>query len=151
MKRIAFILILGLPAIGALGGWWVGPFLARTNATVQLADRIWQEDSLGLEARTLESEEFRAGGRSRDELFEGAAQFERRFALGAGALGLWCGVVIALKLLSSTGTPRQDVYDINHAQCVACGRCFLSCPRERLRLKRMRAAKSGVPLAGHPL
>ncbi len=135
-KRLPLVVVLALLAAGPLGGWWAGPSLARVHRTVQLAARIWRQDSEGLEERTLESEAFRATGRPREELFAKAARIERQFALGTAVLGLWCAVVIGLKLLSSSRTPHREIYDIDHTQCVVCGRCFLSCPRERLRLKR---------------
>jgi NAD-dependent dihydropyrimidine dehydrogenase PreA subunit len=127
-------LVLALVVIGPLAGWWAGPSLARAHRTVQLAARIRLEDSEGLDGRTLEGEAFRATGRPPEELFAEAVRIERQFALGTSLLGLWCAAVVGLKLLCSSRTPRRKIYDIDPAQCVACGRCFLSCPRERLKL-----------------
>lgn len=132
-KKLSTILALVALVAMPLGGWWAGPSLARANATVQLAGRIWKEDSKGLTGRTLESETFRATGGTREALFADAGRIERQFALGTAILGLWCAVVIGLKLLYRIRPQRREVYEIDHAQCVACGRCFLACPRERLR------------------
>ena len=128
-----------LPFILALCGYLAGPFFARADGTVQLASRIWEEDSQGLTERTLESEAFRDTGKPREELFSEARQVERRMSVGGAFLGVWCGVVIALKFWGLGRIRRQEEYEIDHAECVSCGRCFLHCPRERLRLKELAA------------
>lgn len=130
---LALVALVAMP----LGGWWAGPSLARVNATVQLAGRIWKEDSEGLAGRTLESETFRAGGRAREDLFADAARIERQFAVGTAILGLWCAVVIGSKLLYRIRPLPREFYEIDHAQCVVCCRCFLACPREKLRRREL--------------
>jgi len=55
-------------------------------------------------------------------------------ALGA-AVGLWFGVVVAAKLVSLSVAAPREKYEVSHAACLSCGRCYMSCPRERARLK----------------
>jgi len=53
----------------------------------------------------------------------------------AGAiLGLWFGLVIALKLISLMHRRERKAYEVDHAACLSCGRCYQWCPRERKRL-----------------
>ena len=140
MRRIALILTLFLPLAGVLLGYMAGPFFARADGTVQLAARIWQEESRGLTERTLESEAFRGTGREPSELFAEAQRIERRLSIGGAFFGAWCGLVIALKLFAAARVPKREIYEADPAECVSCGRCFLYCPRERLRLKNVRRA-----------
>jgi len=129
------ILLLLLPLLGALMGRAAGPFFARANGTVRLAARIWREDTQGLTERTLESTAFRDTGRPREELFAAAERIERQFDLGTALFGAWCGLVVAMKFLGVLMSVPQRTYEPDPANCLACCRCFLSCPVERQRLK----------------
>jgi len=131
-----------MPLIGALGGYMVAPLLARVNYTVSLANRIMAEDEKRVTGETLESEAFRESGVKSEVLFAQAAITRKQIVLGGALLGAWCGIVVALKIFSSLRTAKRDEYDIDHALCVSCGRCFLYCPRERLRLKQLNESKS---------
>jgi len=55
--------------------------------------------------------------------------------VGGLILGLWFAVVIVAKLLSLSVLSERETYEVDHAKCFACARCYLSCPRERARLK----------------
>ena len=134
-RRLLIILVLALPAVCGLAGYFAGPLLAGANDTVRLAERIFTEDSTGLTERTLESEAFRATGQPAEELYAEARLVVRRFAVGGMLLGLWCGAVVSVRLLWAARIPPQEIYDVDTGACVACGRCFMSCPRERLRLE----------------
>jgi len=136
-RRLLTIIVLSLPVMGGVSGYFSGPFLARAHDTVQLAERIWVEDSRGLTEQTFESEAFRGTGRPREELFAEARQVERSFVLGGTLVGIWCGLVVSAKLLSLARVPGREVYDMDPGACVACGRCFMACPQERSRLKDM--------------
>lgn len=129
------VIIALLTVAGALAGYAAGPFLARADGTVRLAARLWQEDSQGLAERTLESDAFRWTGEPTADLLARARSTERRIGRGAVMLGAWCGLVTGLMFFSAGRLGRQDDYQIDHSRCVACGRCFRSCPREHLRLK----------------
>lgn len=136
MKRTFLIVTVCAAVLGALAGWSAGPFFARQNLTVQVAARIALEDSQGLQQRTLESEAFRASGRSRRDLYAEATQVVRQFRIGGALLGAFCGLVLGIKLLGQSRTPRRDIYTIDQDECLSCGRCFIACPHERLRLKK---------------
>ena len=159
-RRLALVLLLVLPPLGALWGTLAGPFFARADDTVTLAARIHAEESQGLKTRTDESERFRRPirayeefyaedredtelpdgerfARARRRLYAKALEVERRFRVGAAVFGAWCALVIALKLLPLASVRPRAAYEIAHAECVACGRCFLACPHERARLKKL--------------
>ncbi len=137
MRKLFWLATLCAAVIGALLGWRAGAFFARENFTVQLAARIAFEDASGTSERTLESEAFRGTERPTTELYAEAAEIERRFRIGSGLLGAFCGLALGFQLLGQTRIPRSRIYFIDQDYCVSCARCFLSCPRERLRLKEL--------------
>ena len=136
-RRLLIIVVLSLPVVCGVAGYFAGPFLAGASDTAKLAERIHEEDSTGLTERTLESEAFRATGRPAEDLYAEARLVEQRFTIGGMFLGLWCGLVVSVRLLWVARVPPQEIYDLDLGACLACGRCFMSCPRERLRLKEM--------------
>ena len=133
-KPLAVTLLLVV--VGGFGGYWAGPFLARTHATVQLAARIAEEDAQNLSEQSLESEAFREAGRlTEEQLFAEAGEIEGRFRYGTVLFGVFVAIAIGLKLIFLAKMPREEFYTIDQEECVSCGRCFMSCPRERLRRK----------------
>lgn len=134
-KAVVFALVFVLPALGAAGGWLAGPTMARLHDTVKLAARIEREDTQKLTERTLESDAFRRTGRPTADLYAEARAVEHSFTIGGLFLGAWCGLVVGVKVFALNRTRVQEDYEVDPALCVSCGRCFLTCPRERLRLK----------------
>ncbi len=132
------LLILALVLVGAACGYAAGPFLARASDTVQLATRVWREEAERLDEQTLETEAWRSTGEALDVLTARARAAERGYLWGGALLGAWCGLAVACRLAAAARTVREDEYHIDHAACVSCARCFLSCPREHLRLKELR-------------
>ena len=116
-RRLLTIIVLALPAVGGVVGYFGGPLLARASDTVKLAERIYEEDSTGLDERTLESEAFRATGQPTEELFAEARGVERRFTVtgdirrGSGCVpGLWTLLHV---LSAGTAAPQGDGQDGN--------------------------------------
>jgi len=69
-----------------------------------------------------------------DAVIAAAQVVRRRVALAAWLFGGWAGLVIGLKLLSLSVRVTRTDYEPDRGACVACARCFLSCPNERVRL-----------------
>jgi len=140
-KKILAIALGILPVLILLGGWGVSRTagkMSRMHPTVKLADRIYLEESGQAKDTTDASAAFRGTGRSVEELYAETASIQ--FAVGRGSwiLGGFLGLVIGLKLIMHcVRRPRTD-YQADKAQCLACGRCFKYCPRERLRLAKLR-------------
>ena len=62
-----------------------------------------------------------------------AAELRRRLTTAGGWFGGWVGLVLGLRLVTlSVRTARTD-FEPDRGACLACGRCYLSCPNERLR------------------
>jgi hypothetical protein len=72
---------------------------------------------------------------------------QKRFGLAGLIFGAWVGLVVGVKLVSlSVRTARSD-WEPDRGDCVACARCFRSCPQELVRLGVMPASE--LPVAGH--
>ena len=130
--RRALALTMVLPVIGAILGACAAPGLALTNPTVSLAARVRFEESSGLAERTKASEAFRENAGSITQLYADAACVRRQFGWGAALLGVWIGLVVACKVWANGRTRPVAVAVVDQANCVSCGRCYASCPRERV-------------------
>ncbi|MBL7223862.1 MAG: hypothetical protein ISS72_08415 [Candidatus Brocadiae bacterium] len=132
-RNRALILLALLPAIGAVFGTGAGPLMARAHDTVRLAERVWRQEATGTKDTSEEVEAFRTTGRPATALFADARAIERRFRVGAALLGAFLGLVIGLKCAGFAAVRCERIYTVHQPDCVACGRCFLSCPREHVR------------------
>jgi ferredoxin len=65
-----------------------------------------------------------------DKISTEAAQIQRKFALASVAFGGWVGLVIGMKLLSLALRRERTDYEPDAGACLACARCFESCPNE---------------------
>jgi ferredoxin len=150
--RRGWILLATLALVGAGGllGWWAGPWLARGNYIVQVAEQVQREEAREVEpGQTLQSQAFRAtGGVPKAMLFDEADAIRERFRLGGMALGIFAGLVIGLKLLAIHAERERDEYEADAGACLACCRCFESCPVEHERLGTIRPIDRAALLGG---
>ena len=139
-KRLALALGI-LPVLILLGAWGVSHTagaMSRVHPTVRLADRVYLEESGQAKDTTDASAAFRGTGRSVEELYAETASIQSAMGRGSWILGGFLGLVIGLKLIMHClRRPRTD-YEAEKGQCLACGRCFKYCPRERLKLAELR-------------
>ncbi len=140
-KGLLAAMILLLPVMVVAGAWIggkVSPALSRGNPTVSLAERIRDEETGKVKGTTDAGEAFRSSRRPPAELYAEASFIRRKFHLGGWLLGGFVGLVVMLKLIRLSVRRKRTDYEADPAACLACGRCFASCPREQARLKRIR-------------
>lgn len=143
-KRLVFMFVL-LPVFTALGMWSFGlltPTFSRTHPTVRLAEQIASEDSAHAETYSEASQAFRDSGQSKETLFNEARNRRAHFSLGVRILGGFFGFVIACKLIGLSIYRKRTDFEIDDANCVACGRCFSYCPVELKRRREMKSSQS---------
>lgn len=131
-RRRAVGLALLWPALvlgGAYGaqGLLAGP-LARLHPTVATAEQVLAEEEGRFETTTLRSEAFRAGGRSRADLYAAALAVRADLRAGSWWLGAFLGLVIGGRLLAACVYRTRTDYAPDPAECVSCGRCYEYCP-----------------------
>ena len=138
-KRLALLMVL-LPVL-ALSLGWAGSRLknvtARMHATVRLAERVYLEDTGKAEGTTDASLAFRATGTQPAQLYAEASAIRAKFTLGGWLFGGFVGLVVGLKLIGLSRRVTRTDFEADRASCLACGRCFQYCPRERIRRNRV--------------
>ncbi len=140
---VTLALLPVLVVAGAVLGGLLGSTMARTHPMVRLADRVRLENAGAVKGTTDASEAFRATGESAESLYDRAGRTESQFTAlvkplglgigGAHLFGVFVGLVIGLKLVGLSVRRGRKDYEPDDASCVACGRCFETCPVELAR------------------
>ncbi len=141
--RIALAVILG--AAGALAGVRLAPSIAMLHYVVRQADQVRFEEEHPKSATTLESDSFRDWGMSKETLYADANAVLRRFRLGTPIAGAFIGIAFALVATGFGSRRRRNIYEIDSASCVSCGRCFASCPIEQKRRRQATGSPRPTP------
>ena len=135
-KRRLAVLVAVLPlmiAAGAyLGTFLAGPF-SRMHAEVRLAERVWAEGEGKVTGTTEASDAFFKSAGTPAALYDRADGIRRTFRLGLACAGAFLALVIGLKLIALSVRRTRGEYTMHRATCFSCGRCFDSCPIERVR------------------
>ena len=136
--RQLLVMILLIPLFMLTFGWTISRLdvpLSKQHHSVALAEQIKLENN-GLTTETTDaSDAFRASGRTTEDLFTEAVQIRRQFRAGGWWLGGFLGLVFGLQLVFWSRKRKQVDYEPNRTRCLSCGRCFMACPREHVRLK----------------
>jgi len=139
-KRLA-VLILLLPVLMLAGGWMTSGakrVTARMHETVRLAERIYSEETGQVTDTTDASAAFRATGRAIEELYAEADGIRDKFDTGGWIFGAFVGLVAGVKLIALSVWRQRTDYEASRASCLACGRCYKYCPREHVRLEKLK-------------
>jgi len=135
-RRLAFQLLL-LPVLAAAGVWIGGWFhvpMSRLDRTVALAEQVAREERGEPIPPTDTRDAFRESEQTETDLYGEATGQRRTFESGGRLFGGFTGVVFGCTLIGLTLQRRRVDYEPDRATCFSCGRCFMSCPREHLRL-----------------
>jgi len=130
--RLATLMLL-LPVLIVVGGWMMSlgrPILARVHPKVRLANRLWLEEQGRVQGKTPMTEAFERQGRPSTDAYREAAAVHARFGIGSWAFGGWLGLVVGLRMIGQAIRRHRRDYDADPAACVACARCYASCPVE---------------------
>jgi len=130
VRGLAFAAIL-LPVLVALGAWagaYLGKPLSSLHEDAQLATQFVAEDG-GAEPTAI-SKSFHSGPRSREQLEQDLQSRRDRLAHGGRWFGAFLGLLVGMRLITLRVRLKRDGYEPDRAECVSCGRCFASCPRQ---------------------
>lgn len=133
VKRLLAYIVL-LPLITLVCSFLVGQsseMLSLANRDVYLYEMLQAEELQSSDTVPLEVNVFNAMGGSTEELAQRIDVVKNRFWWLAHMAGALIGFVIGCKLIQLSTKRTRKTYEIEHAQCVACGRCFNYCPQNR--------------------
>lgn len=129
-----FVLMLTLAPLVVAGcafaGWLAGAEAARAHPSVSLAERLAETPEAEMDLQP-EIEAFKRTGRLPEQAGAEAAAVIARFRRGCAWAGAFVGAIMALRLLGMTRLQRRSLHEADRERCIACGRCFAACPKNR--------------------
>jgi ferredoxin len=131
------ILFAILPLVIAVSGFAISELnihLSKQHFTVWLAEQIDMEDKGEITVPGTETDAFRASGKSKETLYSEAEAIRQNFSYGGWILGGLLGLILFVKLVNLSIKKKRVEYEIDKAACVSCGKCFIYCPYEKVRL-----------------
>lgn len=139
MRRLRLLLALTpllIAGAATLGSGLAVP-LSMANRTVRLAEQVRLEE-LGRAAQTtLDSDAWRQLKEPAGHLYAEAIGVRQTLRRGGSWLGGFMGLVFAGSLIGLSVSRRRTEHVPDSVTCLSCARCFMSCPIERQRLKKM--------------
>lgn len=142
-RRALALALLATPLLaagGGVAGHAMAPLFARSAREVPLAVVVAQAEAASPEAASdpVAADAFLRSGEDPAALYGRAAALERRFRRGSPAFGAWFGVMAGALLVVHSRRKVRTMFETDSSDCVACGRCFASCPREQARIREAR-------------
>lgn len=138
-RRRLVKLFLLTPVLMVLCGW-AGSSLAtpfsKLHPTVALAEGYYTpgRPEAPPPVATPESLALERASRDPGTLQTDAVRVRQRFITGGWWFGAWVGLVIGARLITLSLRPSRTDFEPDRSACLACGRCYTSCPNERVRL-----------------
>ena len=118
-------------AAGAVVLYVLSDKFSRVNKDVQLYDMVIENEVRPQEIQSLELQAFYGQEKTVEELAEQVTGIKKEFRIYSGIIGAFIGLVIALTLINLSVKRTRKRYEIDAANCVACGRCFGYCPQKQ--------------------
>ena len=104
--------------------------LSRVNKDVRLYDMVVQHETEPQDVLSVDLESFYGHGGTIEDLTQKYHDIQTDFRFYSTIAGACIGLVIGLTLIGFSVKRTRKQYEIDHAACVACARCFGYCPRE---------------------
>ncbi len=129
---VAALLLPGLIFFGAWSGYRLSGVVAERNPVVARAQvmRLAQNDLTPQQREVADA--FLQTHTSVEDLQTRARQVQERINIAATVTGGMLGLIAGLGLLGLARRRSRLVYEAAAEHCFACGRCFESCPRNRI-------------------
>lgn len=136
VKRILHYFII-LPLMIVAGAFLmrsVSSNLSRVNKEVRLYNMVMQHEVDPQDVLSLELEAFYGQGGTIENLTERHDKVRADFTSYSTIAGALIGLVVGLTLIRLSVKRTRKQYEIDYADCVACGRCFSYCPQNNKNL-----------------
>jgi ferredoxin len=105
--------------------------LSRVNKDVRLYDMVTFHETHPQDALSVDLETFYGQGGSVEELTQRFDAIQADFKFYSTIAGALIGLVIGLSLIGLSVKRTRKEYEIDHSNCIACGRCFGYCPQNK--------------------
>jgi hypothetical protein len=130
--------IVALPLLIIACGWLasqVSVAFSQVDKHVALAERVPGSTPIIAEPGNQNSAILALARAQQDPkaMLTRAVEIRHRFATGGWWFGGFVGLVLGIKLISLSLHARRTDYEPDRGACVACARCFMSCPNEHAR------------------
>jgi ferredoxin len=134
VKRVLnyFILLPLIMIVGALMLRAVSVQLSQLNKDVRLYNMIVAYEAAPTDELSVELEAFYGQEGTLEEQKVKYDAIQSQFKLYSTVAGALLGLVIGLTFIRLSVKRTRREYEIDHAACVACGRCFSYCPQNKL-------------------
>jgi ferredoxin len=131
-------LLVALPLIIVACGWLgsqLSVAFSQVNKHVALAERVPGSNPVVAQPGNQNASELSLARAQQDPkaMLTRAVEIRHRFASGGWWFGGFVGLVLGVKLISLSLQARRTDYEPDRGACVACARCFMSCPNEHAR------------------
>jgi len=134
VKRLLnyFVLLPFMILCGAFLMRSVSNELSRSNKEVRLYEMVIQHEANPEEVLSVELEAFYGQGGVVEELAKRAEKVQTDFNFYSTIAGVFIGLVIGITLIELSVKRTRKLYEIDHAACVGCARCFSYCPQYKI-------------------
>jgi ferredoxin len=105
--------------------------LSRVNRDVRLYDMVMQHEANPQNMLSVDLEAFYGQGGAVEELTQRYDGVQAEFKFYSTIAGALIGLVVGLSLIGLSLKRTRREYEIDQADCVACGRCFGYCPQNK--------------------
>ena len=129
-RILRYMVILPLAVMaGATVMYMLSDRCSKVNNDVQLYDMVIQNETHPQAIQSLELQAFYGQGRNIEELETNVAEIKKEFRIWSEIIGAFIGLIIGLTLITLSTKRTRKRYEIDGANCIACGRCFTYCPQ----------------------
>ena len=137
VKRILnYAVILPVLVIaGALLMRYAGNDLSHAHKDIRLYDLVMQQENVPQNTLSLELEAFYGQGKTVAELTRKVEKIQADYRFYSTIAGGLTGLVIGITLIGLSTKRSRKKYEIEHADCIACGKCFGYCPQNKIEIK----------------
>jgi len=105
---------------------------SRANKEERLPELVAQHEAQPQAVLCLDLEAFYSLGGTFEELTQTYNIIQKDFKFYSTVAGALIGLVVGMALIGLSVKRARKLYEIDHAACVDCGRCFGYCPQNKV-------------------
>jgi ferredoxin len=146
--------LLALPVFALVGAWLgfhLSDPMSRAHRDVQLAEALFVAENNEVEEHPDAVTAFLATGGEIEQADRRASVVQDNFQVGGTLMGAFLASVLGTRLIQLSRARQRSEYGIDQGRCVACARCFQSCPHDPNNLEPLGVVEIHVSAPGQSL